>query len=63
MTTFFNLISNIGFPASLARIPASWSRRLIHKRAIAYMSKLDDHLLTDIGLTRADLARLRTVHG
>ncbi len=32
---------------------------LVLKRAIARLDELDDHLLRDIGLTRADIANCR----
>jgi uncharacterized protein YjiS (DUF1127 family) len=35
-------------------------RRSRHKRVLADLMKYDDHLLRDIGLTRADLADMRT---
>jgi len=38
---------------------SSLFRRAERKRALSDLLKLDDHLLRDIGLTRADLTQMR----
>jgi uncharacterized protein YjiS (DUF1127 family) len=42
----------------LARVVRSASRRLVERRAAAALLRMDDYLLRDIGLTRAEALRI-----
>ena len=44
--------------AGLLRRPAGWRRRMRERREVLGLGVADDHLLSDIGLSRADVLRM-----
>lgn len=47
-----------GLPERARRLARGWFARASERRSLAALRHLDDHLLCDVGLTRADVLRI-----
>lgn len=47
-----------GLPERARRLARGWFARAAGRRSLAALRELDDHLLCDVGLTRADVRRM-----